>query len=126
MIFSFKRETYAVLGSDPVIEIQLESGEWKDITKEVTELPPEAHKNAHVSTSHACPGCSTILSLLSEMASNPPGMGGIETPKGRLGNAHIDYGWLAAVSMLISHLRHINHSPEDTKSLENPMSNSSI
>jgi hypothetical protein len=62
------------------------------------------HKNVHPSPSYACPRCSKLSFLLSEMASNPPGMKGVETSSGRLGNAHIDLGWTAAVNMLISRL----------------------
>lgn len=59
-----------------------------------------AHKNATAEPDYACERCSRLDSLLDEMAKNPPGYEGIETLQGRLGNAHIDLGWLAAVKML--------------------------
>lgn len=62
--------------------------------------PNPVHKNATADPVHACLRCSKLDSILSQMASNPPGFDGVETPRGLLGNAHIDYGWLAAVRML--------------------------
>jgi hypothetical protein len=65
----------------------------------------DMHKNAHSDSQYACPRCSKLSSLLSEMASNPPGFDGVETPQGRFGNAHVDLGWVTAVNMLAHRLK---------------------
>lgn len=43
-----------------------------------------------------------MVELIDSLISNPPGLNGVDTDKGRVGNKHVDIGWVAGLERLKS------------------------
>lgn len=83
-------------------------GETKDKTRDELfrqlqlERSRVEHLNAHTYPQYDCQKCSILLTRLQVMLKNLPGIKGIHTDIGHIGNKYVDYGYQEAIKRVIN------------------------
>lgn len=96
-------------------------GEAKDKARDnlINQLNLEESKlshnlNAHTYPQYGCEKCSDLLSRLKVMLDNVPGLKGIQTVEGHIGNKYVDYGYLEAVNRVLLIITNPDYKNENT------------